>query len=126
MVKDQNKRITPPVLEADRVSFAALQAVTGYAPANAAFAMAKITEAEAAVRAAQTAEAQAEAAFAAARDAAVASEWEFHDLMVGARDQVVAQFGRDSAAVQAGGRKTASERNAPVRRARPSAPTQGS
>jgi hypothetical protein len=124
MAKDQNKRITPPVLEADRTSFAALQTVTGYAPANPAFALAKITEAEAAVRSAQAAEAQAAAAAASARDAAVAREWEFHNLIIGARDQVTAQFGRDSNEVQAVGRKKASERKAPARRTKPSAPAQ--
>lgn len=124
MAKDQNKRITPLVLEADRTNFAALQTVAGYAPANQAFTLAKVTEAEAAVRAAQAAEAQAEAALASARDAAVASEWEFHNLMIGAKDQVTAQFGRDSNEVQAVGRKKASERKAPVRRTKPSAPAQ--
>ena len=121
MAKDQNKRITPSVLEADRGSFAALQTVTGYAPANQAFALAKITEAEAAVRDAQAAEARAAAALAAARDEAVGREWEFHNLILGARDQVTAQFGRDSNEVQALGRKKASERKAPVRRAKPGA-----
>ena len=124
MAKDQNKRITPPVLEADRASFAALQTVAGYAPANQAFTLAKIAEAEAAVRSAQAAEAQAAAAAAAARDAAVASEWEFHNLIIGAKDQVMAQFGRDSNEVQAVGRKKASERKAPARRAKQGAPPQ--
>ena len=115
---NENKRLRPAQIEADRAGFAALQTVTGYAPANAAFALAKVTEAEAAVRSAQAAEAQAEAALASARDAAVAREWEFHNLMIGAKDQVMAQFGRDSNEVQAVGRKKASERKAPVRRAK--------
>jgi hypothetical protein len=117
MPKDQSKRIQPSVLETDRTSFAALQGVAGYAPANPAFALSKITEVEAAVRAAQAAEAQAAAALAAARDEAVAREWEFHNLMLGAKDQVVAQFGRDANEVQAVGLKKASERKAPQRRA---------
>lgn len=116
---NQNNRLKPSVLEADRASFAALQTVGGYAPANAAFALAKITEAEAAPRSKQAAEAQAEAALAAARDAAVAGEWEFHNLILGAKDQVVAQYGRDSDEVQSVGLKKASERRAPVRRAKP-------
>jgi hypothetical protein len=122
---NENKRLRPAQIEVDRASFAALQTITGYAPANAAFALAKITEAEAAVRSRQAAEAQAEAALAAARDAAVASEWEFHNLIIGAKDQVMAQFGRDSNEVQAVGRKKASERKAPVRRAKPGAAGQG-
>jgi len=121
---NENKRLKPAQIEADRTSFAALQTITGYAPANAAFTLAKVTEAETAMRSKQAAEAQAEAALASARDAAVAGEWEFHNLMIGAKDQVTAQFGRDSDEVQAVGRKKASERKAPVRRAKPSAPAQ--
>lgn len=121
---NENKRLKPAQIEADRTSFAALQTIAGYAPANAAFALAKVTEAEAALRSKQAAEAQAEAALASARDAAVAGEWEFHNLMIGAKDQVTAQFGRDSDEVQAVGRKKASERKAPVRRAKPGAPGQ--
>ncbi len=63
----------------------------------------------------QAAEAQAAAALAAARDNAVAAEWEFHNLMLGAKDRVIAQFGRDSNEVQAIGLKKASERKAPTR-----------
>lgn len=120
MAKDQSKRIAPGVLEADRTSFAALRGVAGYAPANPLFTVAKIAEVEAATRDAQAAEAQAEAAWATARDEAVAREWELHNVMLGAKDQVVAQFGRDANEVQAIGLKKASERKAPQRRAKPS------
>ena len=116
MPKDMNKRITPPVLEADRVSFAALQGIAGYAPANPAFTAAKIEAARDALQDAQAAEAQAVAALATARDNAVAAEWEFHNLILGAKDQVIAQFGRDSNEVQALGLKKTSERKAPTRR----------
>ena len=122
---NENKRLRPAQIEADRAAFAALQSVTGYTPANAAFMLAKVTEEEAAVRSTQAADAEAAAALAAARDAAVAREWEFHNLIIGAKDQVMAQFGRDSNEVQAVGRKKASERKAPVRRAKPAAPPQG-
>ena len=46
-------------------------------------------------------------------------EWEFHNLILGAKDQVTAQFGRDSNEVQAVGLKKASERKAPQRRSKP-------
>jgi hypothetical protein len=52
--------------------------------------------AQASLNAAQQAEAQAVAAAAAARDNAVAKEWEFHDLMLGVKDQIIAQFGKNS------------------------------
>jgi len=116
MPKDQNKRITPGVLEADKNSFAALQGLTAYAPANPAYAAAKLASAQAALASAQTTEAQAAAALATARDNAVAAEWEFHNLMLGVKDQVIAQFGRDSNEVQAVGLKKTSERKAPQRR----------
>lgn len=113
---NESKRLKPALIEADRRSFAALQTVSGYAPANPAFTLTRITAAEEAVRIAQQEEAQAAAALATARDAAVAREWEFHNLMIGAKDQVMAQFGRDSNEVQAVGRKRSSERKSPVRR----------
>ena len=86
-----------------------MQAINNYAPANQAYTVAAITRAHAALQSAQTAEAQAAAAMAAARDDATAREWEFHNLMLGVKDQVMAQFGRDSNEVQALGRKKPSE-----------------
>jgi hypothetical protein len=109
MAKDQSKRLNPSLVEADKVSFAALQAIPNYAPANPTFAMAAITTAQTELIAAQQTEAQAAAAAATARDNAVAKEWAFHNLVLGAKDQVVAQFGRDSTEVQAVGLKRASE-----------------
>ena len=69
------------------------------------------------MRAAQASEAQAGAALK-ARDSATAKEWGFHNLMLGSKDQVTAQFGRNSNEVQAIGLKKASEYKAPQRRAR--------
>ena len=69
-------------------------------------------------RTARREEAQAAAALAAARDNAVAQEWAFHNLMLGVKDQVMAQFGRDSNEVQALGLKKASERKSPQRRSK--------
>ena len=118
MAKDESKRLNQATLEADKNAFAALQTVTGYAPVNPMFALSAISAAQAALAAAQAAESQAAAALASARDDAVAREWAFHNLMLGAKDQVVAQFGRDSNEVQAVGRKKASEFKPRARRAR--------
>ncbi len=113
---DESRRLAPAVLDADESGFAALQAMTGYAPVNQTYALASVGAAHAALQSAQVAEAQAEAALASARDNAVAREWEFHNLMLGVKDQVTAQFGRDSNEVQSLGLKKASERKAPQRR----------
>jgi hypothetical protein len=67
----------------------------------------------------QSAETQAEAAYKAARDNAVAAEWAFHNAVLGAKEQVIAQFGKDSNEVQAIGLKKKSERKSPSRVAQP-------
>ena len=115
---NQNRRLSPAQIQADRDAFAALQAIAGYAPANATYALAAITAAHGALQSAQAAEAQAEAAYATARDNAVAREWEFHNLILGAKDQIIAQFGKDSNEVQAVGLKRKSEYSRPKPRAK--------
>ncbi|MFZ5911720.1 MAG: hypothetical protein ACOYYU_17055 [Chloroflexota bacterium] len=78
-----------------------------------------------ALRSAQRAEVNAQNALASARDA----EWEFHNMLLGVKTQVAAQYGADSDQVSAGstyqvqalGLKKKSERKAPGRKAKPSA-----
>ena len=64
----------------------------------------------------QQAAVQAEAAAAAARDEAVAESWNFHNTILGVKDQVRAQFGPDSAELQSLGLKRKSEYKAPTRK----------
>jgi len=117
MAKNQTVRIKPALLEADRQSYAALQAIADYTPANSAYTIPIIKKAQADLVSAQTTETQTAAAAAAARDDAIAAEWEFHNLMLGAKDQVTAQYGKDSNEVQALGLKKKSEYKAPQRKA---------
>ena len=113
---NQSRRLTPAVLSEDESGFSALQAMALYEPANQAYSLPAINSAHGLMESARTEEAQAAAALATARDNAVAKEWAFHNLMLGVKDQVMAQFGRDSNEVQALGLKKASERKAPQRR----------
>lgn len=113
---NETRRLTPAVLDADESGFAALQAMALYEPANLAYSLPAINTAHGLMESARREEAQAEAALATARDIAVAKEWDFHNLMLGAKDQVTAQFGRDSNEVQALGLKKTSERKSPQRR----------
>jgi hypothetical protein len=113
---NQTRRIKPDVLETDESGFAALQAMALYEPANQAYSLTAVNAAHGLMEGARREEAQAEAALAAARDNAVAKEWAFHNLMLGVKDQVTAQFGRDSNEVQALGLKKVSERKSPQRR----------
>lgn len=109
MANNQTRRIAPPILQADRDSFASLQAITSYTPANAAYTGTAISALRQAMEAKQAAETQAAAALAAARDEAVAAEWAFHNAMLGAKEQIVAQFGKDSNELQSLGLKKKSE-----------------
>ncbi len=47
-----------------------------------------------------------------------AAEWRFHEVMLGAKDQVIAQYGVNSDQVQALGLKKKSERKRPVQAAK--------
>ncbi len=51
-------------------------------------------------------------------DAAVAAEWRFHEAMQGAKEQVIAQYGKSSDQVQSLGLKKKSEYKRPVRTAK--------
>jgi hypothetical protein len=113
---NETRRLTPAVLDADEDGFAALQAMALYEPANHAYSLPAIATAHGLVLSAKTEEAQAQAALDTARDNTVARQWAFHNLMLAAKDQVRAQFGRDSNEVQALNLKKTSERKSPQRR----------
>jgi len=113
---NETRRLTPAVLAEDEDGFAALQAMSLYEPANQAYSLNAIATAHGLMDSAKTEEAQAEAALDTARDNTVARQWAFHNLMLAAKDQVRAQFGRDSNEVQALNLKKTSERKSPRRR----------
>lgn len=115
MPKDRTKRLKPAVIAADRESLTALSNISNYTPANPSYALAALNTLRTEMDAAQGVETQTAAAAAAARDSANAKEWAFHEAIIGMRDQVVAQFGRDSDQAQTVGRKKESERKAPTR-----------
>ena len=119
MAKDQTKRNSQKVQGEDIDALAALQGVEEYDPSNTDYTVAKLATAKSAMEAAQVAETQAEAALKAARDAANAAEWAFHNLVIGAKKQIVAQFGDDSNEAQAVGLKKKSEWKLPTRNNKP-------
>jgi hypothetical protein len=116
MAKNQNKRLSPAIMQADLDALAAVQAIGSYAPANSAYAQVKVTEQLAALRAAQEAERAAQAALDSARDDAAAAEWDFHNFALAVKDQVIAQYGKNSNEVQSLGLKKKSEYKAPGRK----------
>ncbi len=68
---------------------------------------------------AEDAAAQAKPAADAARDNEVAAQWEFHEKIIGARAQIVAQFGDNSNEKQAMGLKKKSEYKSPSKKKTP-------
>lgn len=116
MGKNETRRLRPAQIQINKDNFAALKAIGNYAPANPAFKVDVINTAQSDLNSSQQLESQTIAAQAAARDDAVAKEWQHHNLMLGARDQVVAQYGRDSNEAQAVGLKKKSEYKKPGRK----------
>ncbi|PYS46821.1 MAG: hypothetical protein DMF68_17935 [Acidobacteria bacterium] len=120
MAKDETKRLTPAVLTEDEEVYAAVKDMGDYAPANPAYTHAALDTAHAELKAAFDKSVQADAAAAAARDDFVAMQWRFHNLILGTKDQVTAQYGPDSNQVQSIKRKKKSEYNAPKRKSKTS------
>ena len=118
MAKNQNKRLTPTQMQADLDAYTALQGIATYTPANATYTLEAISEKMGAMKGAQDTELAAQVALATARDAAAATEWDFHNFMLAAKEQVIAQFGKSSDEVQALGLKKKTEYKAPARKAK--------
>ena len=116
MAKNETKRLRPIQLQADQDALTAIQNLGDYKPANPAYGAEKLGAALSAMQSAQQAEVNAANALASARDAAVAAEWDFHNAMLGVKEQVVAQYGDDSDAVQSLGLTKKSERKSPARK----------
>jgi hypothetical protein len=114
---DETRRLRPAELQADTGGYAALQEIEDYNPSKAEYTLVKVTAANKAATDAQTKETQAEAALKKARDAAAAAEWAFHNVMLGVKTQVIAQYGESSDEVQSIGLKKKSEYKRPSRRA---------
>ena len=116
MAKNETIRIRPIILKADQDACTALQAMPDYNPANTSFAKVAVAGCLADMQAAQQAEVNAQNLLDAARDAAAKAEWDFHNAMLGAKEQVVAQYGDDFDAVQSLGLTKKSEYKAPARK----------
>ena len=119
MAKDETKRLSPSTLEADKAAFEAFETIAGYAPANPDYSAEAVKAAHEELLAAQADETRKTADADAAHDNAVAKEWAFHNMMLGVKDQVTAQFGRSSNQVQALGRNKELEYKPRTRKRKP-------
>ena len=121
MPRNQNNRIRPVQLQADLDALTALRSIEDYAPANSAYALPSAENVLTGLKSAQDSELAAQNALASARDTAAAAEWEFHNFILGVKEQIIAQYGKNSNQVQSLGLKKKSEYKAPRRKSKASA-----
>ena len=121
MAKNETKRLSSAVIASHKAAFNKLQGITGYAPSNPACAILALREAFDQLQAEHLAEDQSFAVFTTARDKASAAEWRIHNLMLLAKDQVRAQFGKDSTQLQEIGLKKTSDYRRPARKSKDNA-----
>lgn len=116
MAQIPTNRLSPMILDADRDTVLALQDMADYRPHNPTHDIESLTTLEAMLTQAEQAERRAQIALEAARDKAIAAAHAFHDATLGAKAEVIAQYGANSSAVQAIGLKRKSDRRRPSRR----------
>jgi hypothetical protein len=102
-------RIGSQLLDADRMAVTALQRLRDYEPLNVAYKVAALVALKEALVQAEQNELYAQNALEAARDAKAAAEWALHDGVLGAKAQVLAQYGPNSDAIQSLGLKKKSK-----------------
>lgn len=112
MANTLKNRMPAQNLQADIDTYLALKAINGYQPYDKAYALETVGALHDKLRVAQEAEIHAQNVAAAARDALVAIQWNFHELILGVKSQVKALYGPDSDEVAALGLKKKSERKA--------------
>ena len=106
------KRLTPQRVQEDVDAFLAIKVIPDWRPFKPEFSLDEIARAHDALRATQEAELHAQHALDAARDAHISQQWDFHTLILGAKDQAKAMYGPDSDHVAALGLKKKSEKKA--------------
>jgi len=121
MPANRNRRLSPENIQSNRNAVIGVQSLPDYEPNNPAYTAARLVELVGSMDAARQAEMRAVQQLTIARDVAAAAEWALYEGVLGARAQVIAQYGPDSHAVQVIGLKRKSERKRPARK--PAAPT---
>jgi tRNA A37 methylthiotransferase MiaB len=109
------KRLPASIIAADRTLMVTVQSLSDYAPRNAEFSIESIRKTEASLSQLEREERLAEERLAALREQVAAEGHRYHSKLLGVKDEVIAQYGSDSLAVKAIGRKRKSERKQPHR-----------
>jgi hypothetical protein len=110
MAKRTTTKVTQRVLQQDQQIAKAVLGLKDYNPANKEFTSQKLQEALKQVEEATAAEQRATEALAAAKERSANLETAFHELVLGVKRQVLAQYGDDSDEITSLGMKKKSER----------------
>lgn len=110
MAKRKSTRVTQRILAKDVTVARAVLGLAGYNPSNSDYTADKLKEALDAFAHASEMEQQAAEALAKAREATINVEWQLHELVLGIKRQVIAQYGDDSDEIASLGLKKKSER----------------
>jgi hypothetical protein len=116
MALNEHRRLAQDDIQADRTALLAIRELREYSPHNPAISTETLISLEAALLRAQQEELRLRNNLDAARDTTTAAAWSLHNAILGAKAQVIAQYGYNSNAVQSLGLKKKSERRRPVRR----------
>ncbi|MGC1377674.1 MAG: hypothetical protein WA821_15675 [Anaerolineales bacterium] len=109
MAKNENQHLRPVLLKADEDARIVVQGLSDYHAVNPAYSLEAFEAAYAEMQSARQAELMARKMLESARDNAVAAEWHYHNVVLGVKQQVIAQYGNDSNEVQSLGIKKKSE-----------------
>jgi hypothetical protein len=116
MADKKTRQMSPAELQEDLDTFAGLEGIAGYTPANDDYTVAKGTTLKTTMQASEALEIQKFNEWQAARDKKVGDQWAFHDFNRNARIQVKARFGENSDEVAATGLKKKSEYKSPKKK----------
>lgn len=108
--------LSQPVLAADRLVIRAMKDIPDYSPRNPDHSVAALQSLELSLQQAEDELTRLSLASDAARKRVTEMSWALHEGVLGAKAEVIAQFGADSHAVAAMGLTRKSERKRPTRR----------
>lgn len=115
------RRIPQPTIDADLETLRALTGMADYTPHNPNYSLASAEGALERMNKAATALTLAENALAAARTQALVTRADFHDIILGVKDEAMVIYGPDSDQIAALGLTKKSDRNRRKRPAKPAA-----
>jgi len=115
MTSTSTSRVSTQQLNADIDTYSALKAISDYQPHNPRYTRQSAGDALDQMRAADEAAIQAQNTLAATRDALLVAQREFHEIILGVKNEAKVIYGPDSDQVSALGLKKKSERAKPKR-----------